>query len=203
MKPFVVGLTGGIGSGKSTVADRFEQAGACVVDTDAIAHRLSVPGGAAMAAIAAQFGPGFVAPDGSMDRAAMRRLVFADADARASLEGILHPMIRAESARQLAHCTAPYALLVVPLLLERTPGRPDVDRVLVVDCAESTQIVRVQRRSGISADEVRAILAAQIPRAQRLARADDVVLNDGDIGALAEQIEALDRRYRDMAAQRS
>jgi dephospho-CoA kinase len=197
---YVVGLTGGIGSGKTTVAELFRRAGAGIVDTDEIAHELTAPGGVAIPAIAEAFGPGFVAPDGRMDRAAMRRRVFEDSAARRRLEAILHPMIRVRSADLVARCDAPYALLVVPLLLDRGARREDVRRVLVVDCPEALQIERVMRRSGLSEAEVRAIIDAQIPRADRLAQADDVIPNDGDLAALERRVAALDRAYRARAS---
>ena len=201
---FVVGVTGGIGSGKSTVADRFAELGAAVVDTDAIAHALTGPGGAAMPAIAACFGATIRRADGALDRAAMRRQVFADPAARASLESILHPLIRQESERRCLTSTAPYVLLVVPLLVETSGSYRDrVDRILVIDCAESTQIARVMARNALSADEVRAILAAQATRAARLAVADDILANDAGADALNEQIALLHARYLELAAART
>jgi len=199
---FVVGLTGGIGSGKSTVADLFAQHGALLVDTDRIAHQLTAPIGAAMSAIRSAFGDSVLAADGSLDRAAMRRLVFSDASVKTRLEAILHPMIRAESSARCAAAaagTAPYVLLIVPLLVESGDYRRRVDRILVVDCAEKIQIARVMARSGLTADEVRAIMATQAPRAERLAAADDLVLNDDGREALLPQIEVLHQRYLALA----
>lgn len=199
--PFVVGLTGGIGSGKSAVAERFAAKGAAVVDTDAIAHALTGPGGAAMAAIGAAFGPEVVRADGALDRPAMRRLAFADPAARQRLEAILHPLIRAESDRQAkAAADHPYVLLVVPLLVESGTYRERCQRILVVDCPEAVQIARVMARNGLAEAEVRAILAAQASRAERLAAADDVIVNDGALEALEPRIDALDRDYRRLAA---
>lgn len=194
---YVVGLTGGIGSGKSAVADLFAERGILVVDTDAIAHSLTGAGGGAMAAIRQEFGDGVASSNGALDRAAMRKIVFADPEARKRLEAILHPMIGSESERQLALDTprAPYAILMVPLLIESGNYRKRVDRVAVVDCAEATQIARVMRRNGLARDEVQRILAAQATRAERLAAADDVIDNDGDIAALPGQIERLHRNY--------
>jgi dephospho-CoA kinase len=197
---FVVGLTGGIGSGKSAAADEFARLGATVVDTDAIAHELTAPGGTALPRIKALFGTAFMRPDGAMDRAAMRSRVFSDPAAKRSLEGLLHPMIREESARRIAAATGPYAVHVVPLLIESGDYRGRVDRVLVVDCPESLQLERVRARSGIPEDEIRAIMAQQAPRAARLAAADDVVDNAGSLDGLARQVAALDARYREMAA---
>lgn len=194
-RPFVVGLTGGIGSGKSTVADLFAVRGATVVDTDAIAHELTAPGGAAIEAIRARFGDEVLRPDGGLDRDAMRARAFDDPQARRALESILHPMIRDESERRILAATGPYVLHVVPLLVESGGGAGRFDRVLVVDCPVSVQIERVQRRSGLSAERVESILAAQASREARLAAADDVIDNSGDAGALAPQVEALHRKY--------
>ena len=193
----VVGLTGGIGSGKSAAAALFAERGITVVDTDAIAHALTAPGGAAMPAIRAEFGDAVAGADGALDRAAMRAIVFADPGARKRLESILHPMIRAESERLLAAdgARAPYAILMVPLLVESGDYRKRVDRVAVVDCAEATQIARVMNRNGLARAEVERILAAQATRAERLAAADDVIDNDGELAALAPQIERLHVRY--------
>lgn len=197
---FIVGLTGGIGSGKSTVADLLAQRGAALVDTDAIAHQLSGPQGEAMAAITASFGDAVRRADGGLDRAAMRRLVFADAAAKARLEAILHPLIRQRSdACCAAAAAAPYVVLVVPLLVESGSYRRRADRVLVVDCDEAVQIARVMARSGLGAEDVRAIIATQATRDQRRAVADDLVCNDGELAALLPQIDALHRRYLELA----
>jgi dephospho-CoA kinase len=192
---FAVGLTGGIGCGKTTVADQFGALGATLIDTDLIAHALTAPQGAAMPAIVAAFGADFAGPDGALDRARMRALVFADPGAKARLEAILHPRIRAacEAAAQAA--TGPYLVFVVPLLVESGNWRERVDRVLVIDCAESTQLARVMARNGLTEDQVRAIMANQATRAQRLAAADDVITNDDGLTALAPQIAALHRIY--------
>jgi len=192
---FSVGLTGGIGCGKSTVADLFAARGATIVDTDVIAHALTAPQGAAMPAIVAEFGPDFALPDGALDRARMRTLVFSDASARARLEAILHPRIRAatEAAGQAA--TGAYVMYVVPLLIESGSWRERVTRVLAIDCSEDTQVARVMQRSHLSADEVRAIMATQVTRTRRLAEADDVVDNDAGLDALQKQVQALHERY--------
>lgn len=177
--PRRIGLTGGIGSGKSTVAAALAGHGAVIVDTDAISRRLTAAGGAAIAAIAAQFGPGFVDASGALDRARMRELAFADPDARRRLEAILHPLIRTETTRQAE--TAGEATLVfdVPLLIESGRWREQVDRVLVIDCRESTQVERVTARSGWSREAVLAVVAQQAGRAARRAGADAVIYNDG------------------------
>jgi len=195
----VVGLTGGIGSGKSAVAQAFAALGAGITDTDLLAHALTAPGAPGHAAVLAAFGPDFRLPDGTLDRARLRRLVFDDAAARGRLEAILHPLIRAAARREVATWTGPYGLLVVPLLYERG-GLSTVDRVLVVDCPEDEQVRRVVARSGLPAADVRAIMATQLPRADRLARADDVLDNAGLPAAILPQVAELDRRYRALAA---
>lgn len=195
-----IGLTGGIGSGKSAVAERFAALGIDVIDTDAIAHALTAADGIAMPAIRAEFGAQAVAADGALDRAAMRVMVFTDPLARMRLESILHPLIRAESDRRLAVSRSPYAILMVPLLVESGDYRQRVNRVLVVDCDEATQIDRVAKRSGLARGDVERILAAQASRAERLAAADDVIDNSGDLAALAHQIERLHRHYLAEAA---
>jgi len=192
---FVVGLTGGIGSGKSTVADMFVEHGVVLVDTDAIAHQLTAAGGAAMPAVAKAFGPDVVTADGAMDRAAMRRLAFADGSARARLEAILHPLIRQVAAERCRAAMSPYVILAVPLLVESATYRQRCDRVLVVDCPETLQIERVVARNGMGAEEVKAIMAAQASRQQRLAAADDVVVNDGGRGELLARVAGLHEKY--------
>ncbi len=197
---FVVGLTGGIGSGKTTVADQLAALGASVVDTDAIAHELTGPGGAAMPAIVAEFGPGLAAADdGRLDRAAMRELAFRDAGARRRLEAILHPMIRDTSAARIAAAPGAYVISAVPLLVESGNWKERFDRVLVIDCPEEVQIERVMRRNGLPREQVLAILAAQATRAQRLAAADDVIDNGGTPDSLPPRIDALHRRYLALA----
>lgn len=195
----VIGLTGGIGSGKSAAADLFAGFGADVVDTDLIAHQLTAPGGDAMAAIADAFGAGVVRADGGLDRDAMRALAFDEPGARARLEGILHPLIRAQSERQIAASTAPYLILVVPLLVEAGGYRERVDRICVVDVPEAEQVARVMARNGFQEARVRAIMAAQASRRQRLAVADDVIDNSGSLTRLREQVEALHQRYMALA----
>jgi len=191
----VVGLTGGIGSGKSTVAELFSALGVPVVDADQISHALTGPGGGAMLAIVAAFGPEVRTPDGSLDRAAMRRMVFAQPEARHKLEHILHPLILQDSLRALAIADGPYAIFEVPLLFESPQYLAQVGRSLLVDCDEQVQLARVMERSGLTADAVRAIMAAQLPRAQRLAYADDVIDNSADLRTLVLQVEAKHRYY--------
>jgi dephospho-CoA kinase len=199
---FVVGLTGGIGSGKSAAADCFVALGVPVVDTDAIAHELTAPGGAAIEPIRQAFGDGALTAAGALDRAAMRRRVFADPAERTRLEAILHPMIRAESEARLRRSAADYAVLVVPLLAESKSYRERVDRVAVVDCTEEVQLARVMGRSGLSRAEVAAIMAAQASRAARLAIADDVIANDAGLAELRARVTELHGRYLDMARAR-
>jgi len=197
---FVVGLTGGIGSGKSAAADEFARRGATVVDTDAIARELTEPGGAALPHIKSLFGDAFVGAGGAMDRDAMRSRVFSDPVAKQALEGLLHPMIRAEAERRTAAAEGSYVVQVVPLLVESGDYRKRVARVLVVDCPEEVQLNRVVARSGLSEREVRAIMAHQVSRAARLAAADDVIDNAGTLDALRRQVGALHARYVQMAA---
>jgi dephospho-CoA kinase len=192
---FSVGLTGGIGCGKTTVADMFGALGASLVDTDAIAHALTAPHGSAMPAILAEFGPDFATPQGALDRAKMRELVFTDPGARARLEAILHPRIREATAAAAALATGPYTIFVVPLLIESGTWRERVTRILAIDCSEATQVARVMARNNLSESQVRAIMAAQVTREQRLANADDVVLNDDGIDALRPQVERLHAFY--------
>ena len=196
---FVVGLTGGIGSGKSAAADEFAKLGATVVDTDAIAHELTGATGLAVPEIRKLFGEKAIGPDGAMDRQRMRERVFADPAAKRTLEGLLHPMIRAESARRIAAAAGPYVVHVVPLLIESPDYRRRVDRVLVVDAPEETQAERVRARSGLSEDEVGRIMRSQVPRAERLAAADDVIDNGGSRDALRIQVAALHQKYLQFA----
>lgn len=196
---YAIGLTGGIGSGKTTVANLFAAHGIAIIDTDAIAHGITAPGGAAMPAIRQTFGDAFVAPDGSLDRARMRELVFADNDAKARLEAITHPLIRTECERAAAEATSPYLIFVVPLLVESGTWRERVQRIVVVDCPEETQIARVMARNQFSREQVLAIMARQATRAQRLAVADDVVDNDTQHSALTSRVDRLHAQYLKLA----
>lgn len=202
MSAFVVGLTGGIGSGKSTVADLFVEQGAALVDTDAIAHELTGPGGAAMPLLVEVFGARVAGSDGAMDRAAMRRLVFADPAAKGQLEAVLHPLIRRLAAERCQTATAPYVILAVPLLVESGTYRQRCDRIVVVDCPESLQIERVMARNGMRRDEVQAIMAAQASRAQRLAVADDVVVNDAGRTKIYDRVAELHLKYLLLSAEK-
>jgi dephospho-CoA kinase len=197
---YIVGLTGGIGSGKSAAAQVFEQLGTTVIDTDAIAHALTGPGGAAVEPILVAFGADYVTPEGALARARMRELVFADAAKKRLLELILHPMIRSQTSELALAARSPYVILMVPLLVESSDYRQRCQRILVVDCPEELQLARVTARSGLAAEQVRAIMANQVTRAARLAAADDVIDNSQDPAHLRRQVEALHARYLQLAA---
>ena len=200
---FSVGLTGGIGSGKSTVANMFAARGAAIIDTDLIAHQLSAAGGAAIPAIQAQFGADFITPDGAMDRAKMRERVFSDPTEKKRLESILHPLIRIETERAARQAQGIYTIFVVPLLIESGDWAQRVSRILVVDCPEALQIARVMARSGLVETQVRAIMQQQASRAVRLAAADDVISNEGEAATLAPQVDRLHNLYTALAASKS
>jgi dephospho-CoA kinase len=189
-----IALTGGIASGKSTVAQLFTALGATLIDTDQIARDVVAPHSPALRQIIARFGPGVLQPDGRLDRAALRRIVFADEAARLDLEAITHPAIRAETARRCATAGGPYQLVAIPLLVE-AGNTADYDRVLLVDAGESTQLARLMLRDGMTREEAGRMLAAQATRAARRAVADDIIDNDGDVAQLTPQVEALHRRY--------
>lgn len=199
---FVVALTGGIGSGKSKVADLLRAHGAAVVDTDQLAHALTAPDGAAIDPIRATFGPAFIDSHGALDRAAMRQLAFTDETVRQKLQAILHPLIQQSALAELTRLagTAPFIVMDIPLLAETGRGRYPCDRVLVVDCPETLQIERVMQRNGLSPTEVEAIMARQASRAERLAIADDILINDGSLEKLALETQVLAARYTQMAA---
>ena len=194
----IIGLTGGIGSGKSTVADYFAQLGIPVIDADLVARELVVPGSPALREITGVFGPDVLLADGNLDRALLRKQVFIVPEQRRRLEAILHPRIYAEMRRRAQALHAAYCILVIPLLLE-TGGTVLVDRVLVVDAPESLQRDRARSRDGMSDEILEAILRSQISRAERLRAADDVIVNDGDLSHLRQQVAALHRRYLDLA----
>ena len=196
-----IGLTGGIGSGKSTVADLFAARGVPVIDADVIARELVEPEQPALNEIVAAFGRGVLDDTGRLDRTRLRDLVFADAPGRKRLEAILHPRIRAEMERRLTESSAPYALLVIPLLFEA--GQRDlVDRVLVIDVPEEQQRRRVAARDDLSTQQIDGVLAAQATRAQRRAGADDLIDNSGDPAALERQVDELHDRYLALAAKK-
>lgn len=196
-----IGLTGGIGSGKTTVADLFATHGVAIIDTDVIAHRITAPNGVAIPLIEKAFGPRFIAPDGSLDRAKMRSLVFSDDTARARLEAITHPLIRTETEREREAAQGPYLVIVVPLLVESGMWKSRVDRVLAVDCDVETQIARVMRRNAFTREQVLAIIARQATREARLAAADDVIVNNNTpLERLAQDVRGLHRQYLMLAS---
>lgn len=197
-----IGLTGGIGSGKSTVAALFAAHGIPIIDADVIAHRLTLPGAGATQQIIEAFGADITAPGGALDRQRLAQRVFAEPAQRVRLEAILHPLIRADMQRAQAGLDAPYCLLVIPLLIEARQQNL-VDRVLVVDVDEHTQLARSQARDARSQAEIRAILGAQLDRTQRLKQADDTISNSGDLAALKAQVDALHRKYLALAAEQT
>jgi dephospho-CoA kinase len=194
-------MTGGIGSGKSAVGDRFASLGAAVIDSDEIARALTAPGGEAIAPIRGAFGPRYIGADGALDRARMRELVFIDRSAKARLEAILHPRIRELTAAEVARTVglAPYVILVVPLLVESGSWRGRVERLLVIDCSVTTQEARVGARSGLDPGLVRSIIAQQATRAERLDAADDILVNEGRLTDLESRVARLHRRYCELA----
>lgn len=194
----VVGLTGGIGSGKSTVAGLFAERGVPIIDTDELAREVVAPGTPGLHQLVARFGTAILAPDGQLDRRQLRERIFQDEAARRDVEAILHPRIEARVRDRLAALEAPYALVVIPLLAE-TGGYPFIEHVLVVDASRETQIRRVMERDGIDRTAVERILAAQADRQHRLALADDVIDGELPLPALRERVAQLDQRYREMA----
>lgn len=196
-----IGVTGGLGAGKTTVSQLFARLGVPVIDTDEISRELTALAGAALPAIRQGFGEAVFRPDGSLDRARLRARILADEAAKRQLEAILHPLIRAEVERRLAGIRAPYALVVIPLLVETGAYDDLLDRVLVVDCDEKTQLRRALARGGWSEAEIRAMMARQAARKDRLARADEVINTDCEIPALNAPVAALDRKYRLLAGQ--
>ncbi|MCL1886928.1 MAG: dephospho-CoA kinase [Betaproteobacteria bacterium] len=193
---FSLGLTGGIGSGKSTVAKLFAECGAGVIDTDEIAHKLTAPGGRAMNMIRQEFGSAFMSEDGSLNRVKMRELVFQDSSAKKKLENILHPMIRQDALDQAAQLKNAYVIFVIPLLVEQPIWQDMVSRILVVDCPEALQIKRVMVRSQMDREQVESIIAAQATRAERRAVADDMILNDKGMEHLSAEVARLDAEYK-------
>ena len=191
----IIGLTGGIGSGKTRAANLFRELGVEIIDADQIAHELTSSAGKAINPIRITFGNRFILDDGSMDRIAMRRLAFSDETARNRLESILHPLIYQETLQRLSLIQSEYSIVVVPLLLEIDGYLGLVDRVLVIDCPESLQISRTILRSGLSEQEVRDVITVQCSRDGRLARADDVIINDSSEQYLQQQVKELHRKY--------
>ncbi len=192
---YCVGLTGGIGSGKSTVASIFSDLGVPIIDTDEISHQLTQPGGAAIAAIQADFGKEYITENGALDRVKIRQLVFSDAYAKQRLEKILHPLILTLTKSQAISSPAPYVVIVVPLLFESTRYLDWLDHSVTVDCAEETQLARASQRPGLNEQMVKAIMAQQLSRSQRLMLADDAIKNDASLAELTEQITVLHQRY--------
>jgi len=200
-RPLVVGVTGGIGSGKSTVCAAFERFGIPVIDTDQVARDVVVPGSEGLAAVIAEFGSGILNTDGTLDRAALRKIVFADPERRQRLEALLHPRIRARVRDLVEQVKTPYCLVGIPLLVERG-NHQQAERILVVDCPEEVQIARVMARDKLTEPEVRAIMRTQATRQERLDMADDVVVNAAGLSEIQPQIEALHTRYLALAAER-
>jgi dephospho-CoA kinase len=200
-KPLRVGLTGGIASGKSTVSDMFAELGVPIIDTDVIARDVVQPGQPALDEIRSEFGAEIIDADGKLDRMALRKIVFADEDARRTLESILHPRIREATVRMADDTGGAYQLIVVPLLVE-SPTRAFVDRVLIVDCDEKTQIARLLARDAETQEQAQRMLAAQSSRADRLAIADDVITNDGNLRETRDQVRSLHQEYLRKATQR-
>lgn len=190
----VIGLTGGIGSGKSTVGKLFSELGINVVDADKVARDVTQVGQPALQEITDKFGPEILSPDGTLNRAALRKIVFADTEKREWLENLLHPLIRAEMKRLLRSQDMPYCIVMIPLLLETEPN-PLIDRILVVDVPESEQIKRTEVRDNATADEIKAIMKTQVSRSQRLAAADDIIENAGTLAGLMPQIKRLHDFY--------
>ena len=199
---FSVGLTGGIGSGKSAVATLLGELGASIIDTDAISHSLTAAGGAAMPDIKTLFGSKYLTSDGALDRAAMRELVFSDQAARRQLESVLHPLIAQKTLAEANQANGLYLIFVVPLLVESGRWKDRVDRILVVDCSEALQIERVTHRNNLTAAQVQAIMATQVKRTQRLAAANDVLVNETSLEALRIEVERLHQHYLELANQK-
>lgn len=193
-----IGLTGGIASGKSTVADLFEALGAPLIDTDVLAREVVEPGEPGLAAVRDEFGPAVLTERGELDRRKLRSIVFADDEKRRRLESILHPLIRERLLAKLERLDAPYVIIAVPLLIE-TDFAKLVDRILVVDAPVEVQLARLMARDGSTRAEAQAIIDAQVDRETRLARADDIIDNSGDLASTRAQVEALHRRYLQLA----
>lgn len=199
--PLIIGLTGGIGCGKTSVSKRFSELGVCVIDTDQISRQMTQRGGASISEIRRDFGDSFITEEGSLDRERMRALVFNDEPSRRRLESILHPLIQTEAFRIAASALPPYLIMVVPLLLE-TPGYRDrIDLVLTVGCDEQSQIERTMKRSGLSEQEVRSIMSAQITWQDRIQQSDDLIINNGDLAHLEDQVDSLHLKYLSLSNQ--
>ncbi|MCL2871572.1 MAG: dephospho-CoA kinase [Betaproteobacteria bacterium] len=201
--PLIIGVTGGIGCGKSTVTQTFSALGVETLDADDLTRAVSAPSGSAYADIVALFGQSVVQTDGTLNRAFIRRQIFADPLLRSKLEAVIHPRVGEETTRRIAQWRGPYGLWVVPLLLEKPGLRERADRILVIDCQEAQQIARVASSRGLHEDEIRAIMATQCPRDRRLTLADDILDNSGPPENLAPQVTRLDRFYRALANTRT
>jgi dephospho-CoA kinase len=195
-----IGLTGGIASGKSTVAQRFIELGISVIDADESSRFVVAPGQPGLAAVTARFGADVLTADGTLDRRALRGLIFADPQKRLALEAILHPLIRADMERRAAAAGGSYVVMAIPLLVEGGGARDRVDRILVVDAAEEAQLERLMARDGGSLSQARAILSAQANRESRIKAADDVLVNSGSVSDLRQAVDDLHRRYLNLAA---
>lgn len=200
---YCVGLTGGIGCGKSTVTQMFEALGATIIDTDAISHSLTQPNAPSLKQIAQQFGPEFISSEGELDRAKLRALIFSNPAQKTKLESILHPLIETQVRNELRHCQGSYALIVVPLLFETSHYLPLIQRKLVVDCDERSQITRTAARSHLPETEIRTIMAQQLSRQDRLKLADDILRNEANLDSLREAVEVLHQQYMTFANNRS
>jgi len=198
-KPYAIGLTGGIGSGKTTVANLFQEQGVIIIDTDAIAHQLTASDGLAIAAVRQAFGAVAIADNGAMNRNWIRELIFSDGSAKRKLEQILHPLIRQQCELQAAQASSAYVIFAVPLLVESGNWRSRVNRIAVVDCLEQTQISRVMKRNNLSQQQVQAIMRAQVSREERLAVADDIITNETDLNSVKKQVAELHQYYLNFA----
>lgn len=193
--PFIIGLTGGIGCGKTSASKLFTLLGADIIDTDEISRKLTQSDGPAISAIREVFGDTYVTTDGALDRKQMRQLVFSDSSSRHQLEKILHPFIFTEAARRAKLGSSPYAIMVIPLLFETNDYDKIIRRSLVIDCDEKNQIMRTMKRSKLNEQEVRAIIAAQLSRQKRLQKADDVIVNNNDLDYLQKQVKKYHQKY--------
>jgi dephospho-CoA kinase len=195
---FTLGITGGIGSGKTSVSNFFAEFGASIIDTDVIAHELCKPNGMAMPLIKLNFGEDFIQADGAMNRSKMRELIFKDAQVKQQLESILHPLIRQQTELMATQSTGLYAILVIPLLIESKKWVNRLDRILVIDCKEETQIQRVMQRNGFNREQVLQIMATQVNRHERLQYADDLINTENDFATIRQQVEVLHKKYVDL-----
>ena len=197
----IVGLTGGIGCGKSSACDMFTELGVDVIDTDQISHQLTAPDGGAIAAIRQLFGDDYITAEGALDRRKMRERVFTDRSCRDQLEHLLHPRILAETTQRIAHSQSIYTIVAIPLLFETGDYEHLTDRVLVIDCDEALQLARTMARSGLGHDAVKTIMAAQVGRHQRLEKADDVIINNSDLNNLRRQVVQIHQKYINLSGQ--